>query len=197
MPGNSLGKMFKVTTFGESHGPALGVVVDGVPAGLPLSPEDIEFELKFRRPGRLYTSPRVEEDKVEVVSGIFNGRTTGAPLAFLVKNIDIDSSYYEEIKSTPRPNHADFPYIIRYGYDNWDYKGGGRASGRETVSRVIAGAVAKKLLMLTNTMVLGYVKSIERVSGECRSLEELAKAKRTPRTRLEHVNRIQRRSLSN
>lgn len=166
MPGNSFGKMFKITTFGESHGPELGVVIDGVPAGLPLDVFDIEFELSFRKPGAMYTSPRRELDKVEIVSGIFNGKTTGAPVTVLVKNVDVDSSYYEEIKYTPRPNHADFTYIIRYGYENWDYRGGGRASGRETVSRVIAGAIAKKLLMLTNTYVLGCIRSIGSISIE-------------------------------
>lgn len=172
--------MFRVTTFGESHGSALGVVIDGVPAGLPLNAEDFEFELMFRKPGGLLTSPRAEKDSVEIVSGLLNGRATGAPIAVLVRNIDVDSSYYEEIRFAPRPGHADFPYIIRYGYKNWDHRGGGRASGRETVSRVIAGAIAKKLLMLTNTIVLGYVKSIGSLSGECSSLEELAYAKRSP-----------------
>lgn len=180
MPGNSFGKIFKITTFGESHGPLVGVVIDGVPAGLPLSTDDIDFELQFRRPGKIYTSPRSEEDKVEIVSGLFNGKTTGAPLTMIIRNKDIDSSYYEEIRYTPRPNHADIPYIIRYGYENWDYRGGGRASGRETVSRVAAGAVAKKLLMLTNTLILGYIKSIGSISCDCNSLEELTYAKCSP-----------------
>lgn len=160
MPGNSFGKIFKVTTFGESHGVLIGVVVDGVPAGLPLTEDDINFELKFRRPGALYTSPRIEEDKARIVSGVLNGRTTGAPIAIVVENRDVDTSYYEEIKYTPRPNHADMAYIFRYGFENWDYRGGGRASGRETVARVAAGAIAKKLLMLIGTQVASCVESI-------------------------------------
>jgi chorismate synthase len=164
MPGNSFGKIFKVTTFGESHGVLIGVVVDGVPAGLPLTEDDINFELKFRRPGALYTSPRIEEDKARIVSGVFNGRTTGAPVAIVVENRDVDTSYYEEIKYTPRPNHADMAYIFRYGFENWDYRGGGRASGRETVARVAAGAIAKKLLMLIGTQVASCVESIGEVT---------------------------------
>ena len=164
MPGNSFGKIFKVTTFGESHGVLIGVVVDGVPAGLPLTEDDINFELKFRRPGALYTSPRMEEDKARIVSGVLNGRTTGAPVAIVVENRDVDTSYYEEIKYTPRPNHADMAYIFRYGFENWDYRGGGRASGRETVARVAAGAIAKKLLMLIGTQVASCVESIGEVT---------------------------------
>jgi len=163
MPGNSFGKIFKVTTFGESHGVLIGVVVDGVPAGLPLTEDDINFELKFRRPGALYASPRMEEDKARIVSGVLNGRTTGAPVAIVVENRDVDTSYYEEIKYTPRPNHADMAYIFRYGFENWDYRGGGRASGRETVARVAAGAIAKKLLMLIGTQVASCVESIGEV----------------------------------
>jgi chorismate synthase len=164
MPGNSFGKIFKVTTFGESHGVLIGVVIDGVPAGLPLTEDDINFELKFRRPGALYTSPRMEEDKARIVSGVLNGRTTGAPVAIVVENRDVDTSYYEEIKYTPRPNHADMAYIFRYGFENWDYRGGGRASGRETVARVAAGAIAKKLLMLIGTQVASCVESIGEVT---------------------------------
>jgi chorismate synthase (EC 4.2.3.5) len=160
MPGNTFGGMLRITTFGESHGAALGVVIDGVPAGLPLSEDDIAFELSFRRPGRLYVSSRREEDKPEILSGIFNGRTTGAPIAVIVRNVDIISKPYEEIRHKPRPGHADLPYIMRYGYENWDYRGGGRASARETVARVIGGAIAKKLLMLTDTWVAGHLRSL-------------------------------------
>ncbi|MEM4501869.1 MAG: chorismate synthase [Ignisphaera sp.] len=181
MPGNSFGRFFKITTFGESHGPAVGVVIDGVPAGLPISIDDIEIELRLRRPGKAFTSPRREVDRVEIISGIFNGRTTGAPITVIVRNIDVDSSYYEEIKYTPRPNHADIPYIIKYGYENWDYRGGGRASGRETVARVIAGALAKKLLMLSNTLVLGCIKSIGPISTEDNiSFNDLVHARCSP-----------------
>ncbi len=160
MPGNSFGKLFKITTFGESHGPAVGVVVDGVPAGLPLDSSDIEYELSFRRPGYRMVSPRMEEDRVEILSGVFNGRTTGMPITIIVRNTDIDSSYYEEIRFSPRPGHADLPYITRYGFANWDYRGGGRASGRETVARVAAGAIAKKLLMALDVWIAGCIVSI-------------------------------------
>nr|MCL7344214.1 chorismate synthase [Candidatus Aramenus sulfurataquae] len=132
MPGNSFGKLFRVTTFGESHGPAVGAVIDGVPAGLPLSKEDIEFELSFRRPGRFLVSGRREKDEPEIISGIFEGRTTGAPIAVIVRNTDVISSLYEEIRHKPRPGHADLPFIMRYGYENWDYRGGGGlARGRQ------------------------------------------------------------------
>jgi chorismate synthase len=160
MPGNTFGGMLRITTFGESHGVALGVVIDGVPTGLPLSEDDIAFELSFRRPGRLYVSSRREEDKPEILSGIFNGRTTGAPIAVIVRNVDVISKPYEEIRYKPRPGHADLPYIMRYGYENWDYRGGGRASARETVARVIGGVIAKKLLILTDTWVAGHLRSL-------------------------------------
>ncbi|ABP96013.1 MULTISPECIES: chorismate synthase [Metallosphaera] len=160
MPGNSFGKIFRITTFGESHGPAVGVVVDGVPAGLRLSQEDLEFELSFRRPGRLYVSGRREKDVPEILSGVYNGRTTGSPIAIVVKNTDVISSFYEEVKVKPRPGHADLPFIMRYGYENWDYRGGGRSSARETVGRVAAGAIAKKLLMFHDTWIAGRLKSL-------------------------------------
>ncbi|MEL9970625.1 MAG: chorismate synthase [Metallosphaera sp.] len=160
MPGNSFGKIFTITTFGESHGQAVGVIIDGVPAGLRLSQEDIEFELSFRRPGRLYVSGRRERDIPEILSGIYNGRTTGSPIAIIVKNTDVISSFYEEVKIKPRPGHADLPFIMRYGYENWDYRGGGRSSARETVGRVAAGALAKKLLMYHDTWIAGRLKSL-------------------------------------
>ncbi|AOL16071.1 chorismate synthase [Sulfolobus sp. A20] len=181
MPGNSLGERYRITTFGESHGPSVGVVIDGLPAGLPLSVDDIRFELEFRRPGRLYVSGRREKDEPEILSGIFNGRTTGAPIAVIVKNSDVISSLYEEIRYKPRPGHADLPYIMKYGYENWDYRGGGRASARETVSRVIAGAIAKKLLMLTDTWVAGHLKSLgpEELNNEV-SFDEVLCSKYSP-----------------
>ncbi|MFP3230492.1 MAG: chorismate synthase [Caldisphaera sp.] len=159
MSGNSLGNLFKITTFGESHGKAIGVVVDGVPSGLKLSDEDIFFELKYRRPGNKYVSTRKEEDRPQIISGIFNGKTTGMPLAILIENKDPMPLHYEEIKHKPRPGHADIAYIEKYGYENWDYRGGGRSSARETVARVAAGAIAKKLLLLNNTIVAGYIKA--------------------------------------
>ncbi|ACP55784.1 chorismate synthase [Saccharolobus islandicus] len=181
MPGNSFGKLFRVTTFGESHGPAVGVVIDGVPAGLPLTVEDIKFELEFRRPGRLYVSGRREKDEPEILSGIFNNRTTGSPIAVIVRNTDVVSSFYEEIRYKPRPGHADLPFIMKYGYENWDYRGGGRASARETVGRVIAGAVAKKLLMLADTWIAGHLRSLgpEELNEEV-TFEEVLCSKYSP-----------------
>ncbi|QXJ33424.1 chorismate synthase [Saccharolobus shibatae] len=181
MPGNSFGKLFRVTTFGESHGPAVGVVIDGVPAGLPLTVEDIKFELEFRRPGRLYVSGRREKDEPEILSGIFNNRTTGSPIAVIVRNTDVISGFYEEIRYKPRPGHADLPFIMKYGYENWDYRGGGRASARETVGRVIAGAVAKKLLMLTDTWIAGHLRSLgpEELNEEV-TFEEVLCSKYSP-----------------
>ncbi|WP_449462521.1 chorismate synthase [Tardisphaera miroshnichenkoae] len=160
MSGNSFGKAIRVTTFGESHGPAVGAVIDGLPAGLPVSEDDVRFELSFRRPGRRYVSTRMEPDEPKIVSGTFNGKTTGMPLAIVIENRDAQPQYYEEVKYKPRPGHADLPYIRKYGYENWDYRGGGRSSARETVARVAAGAVAKKLLMVTGTVIAGYVRSI-------------------------------------
>jgi chorismate synthase len=181
MPGNSFGKLFRVTTFGESHGPLVGVVVDGVPAGLPLTEDDINFELQFRKPGGLYTSQRAEEDRARIVSGVMNGKTTGAPIAIVIENRDVDSSYYEDLRFTPRPNHADMAYIFKYGLENWDYRGGGRASGRETVARVAAGAIAKKLLVLLGTQVAACVESIggEAISSEI-SFEDALKSRLLP-----------------
>jgi len=181
MPGSSFGEIFRITTFGESHGPEVGVVIDGVPAGLYLSKDDIQFELLFRRPGRQYVTGRREKDEPEIVSGIYNGRTTGAPIAIIVKNSDVISSLYEEIKYKPRPGHADLPYIMKYGYENWDYRGGGRASARETVSRVAAGAIAKKLLMLTDTVIAGHLKGLGPIElNEDVTFEEILCSKYSP-----------------
>ncbi|ABU81713.1 chorismate synthase [Ignicoccus hospitalis] len=157
MGGNTIGKMFSVTTWGESHGKAIGAVIDGCPAGLPLSEEDLLVELSLRRPGRRFTTPRREPDVPEILSGVFNGKTTGMPISIIIRNRDVISSYYEKIKETPRPGHADLAYIKKYGYEHWDYRGGGRASGRETAARVAAGAVAKKLLGCLGVVVSGYV----------------------------------------
>ncbi|UXD21694.1 chorismate synthase [Ignicoccus pacificus DSM 13166] len=160
MGGNSFGKLFAVTTWGESHGKALGAVVDGCPAGLPLNEKDLKVELLLRRPGRRFTTPRREGDEPQILSGVFNGRTTGMPISVVVWNKDVISSYYEKIRETPRPGHADLAYIKRYGYENWDYRGGGRASGRETVARVIAGAIAKKLLSCLGIIITGNIISL-------------------------------------
>ncbi len=160
MGGNTFGTLFRVTTWGESHGKALGAVIDGCPAGLPLNEEDLKVELVLRRPGRRYTTPRKEGDEPQILSGVFRGKTTGMPISVIVWNKDVVSDYYELIKETPRPGHADLAYIKKYGYEHWDYRGGGRASGRETVSRVIAGAIAKKLLSCLGVLVTGNVVSL-------------------------------------
>ncbi|MEW6592516.1 MAG: chorismate synthase [Candidatus Hadarchaeota archaeon] len=155
MSGNTFGKIFRATTYGESHGTAVGVVVDGVPAGMPLSEADIQAELDRRRPGQsILTSPRKEEDKVEILSGVFQGKTLGTPISMIVRNADVDSAPYEEIKNKPRPGHADLTFWMKFGHV--DHRGGGRSSARETVGRVAAGAVAKKLLAVHNIEILGH-----------------------------------------
>ncbi len=153
--GSIFGKMFRVTTFGESHNLGVGVVVEGTPAGIPLSVRDIQKELERRRPGRtVISSPRKELDRVEILSGVFEGKTIGTPIAMLIRNVDVNSRPYEAIKDRPRPGHADLTYFLKYGHVDW--RGGGRASGRETVARVAAGAVAKKFLSEHGIEVLGH-----------------------------------------
>ncbi len=145
MAGNSYGKLFRITSFGESHGKGLGVVIDGCPAGLSLSEEDIQPYLDRRRPGQnLRTTARKEADQVEILSGVFEGKTTGTPIAMLVRNEDQRSKDYSAIMDVFRPGHADFGFYEKYGIR--DYRGGGRSSGRETIARVAAGAVAAKIL---------------------------------------------------
>ena len=145
MSGNSIGKLFVLTSFGESHGAAIGGIVDGCPPGLSLSEADIQPDLDRRRPGKTrHTTQRRETDKVELLSGIFEGKTTGAPIAVLIKNTDQRPKDYSEIKDKFRPGHADYTYQKKYGIR--DYRGGGRASARETAVRVAAGAIAKKYL---------------------------------------------------
>lgn len=145
MGGSIFGKLFRISSFGESHGKALGVVVDGCPAGLPLSEEDIQPYLERRRPGKnLKTTQRKEGDQVEILSGVFQGLTTGTPIALMVRNEDQRSKDYDSVSEAFRPGHADYGFFSKYGLR--DYRGGGRSSGRETVSRVAAGAIAKKIL---------------------------------------------------
>ena len=156
MSGNTFGTVFRVTTWGESHGPAIGVVVDGCPSKMPLCEADIQKELDRRRPGQSdISTPRKEEDAVEILSGVFEGTTTGTPISMIVWNRNVDSSPYERLKDTPRPGHADYPYEVKYGIR--DYRGGGRASARETVGRVAAGAVAKKMLAEVGIDVVAHV----------------------------------------
>jgi len=163
LAGNSIGKEFVVTSFGESHGKCVGVVIDGCPAGVPLFEKDIQTELDRRIPLQTkLVSARIEKDEIEILSGVFNGFTTGAPIAMLVENKEADSSDYEAIKDLPRPGHADYPARIKYGGFN-DYLGGGRFSGRLTVALIMAGAVAKKLLGAFNVDILAYTKAIGNV----------------------------------
>lgn len=171
---NSIGKTFIVTCFGESHGRCIGTVVDGCPAGLPLSEGDIQAELDRRIPSKPeLTSGRIEEDIVEILSGVFNGHTTGAPICMTVLNKEAVSSEYDVIRDLPRPGHADYTAYVRYGGFN-DYRGGGRFSGRITVSLVMAGAVAKKLLRMFGVEVLAYAKSIGKVKlDETPTLEQI------------------------
>ena len=171
--GSSLGKLFTVTSFGESHGRCVGVIVDGCPAGLAVTVEDIQQEVDRRKPaaGGIATS-RVEEDKVEILSGFFNGRTTGAPICLLVRNKDVDSSEYEKTRFLPRPGHADYTAFVKYGGFN-DFRGGGRFSGRITVGFVMAGAIAKKLLSLIGIEVLAYTVEIGGIKAEPKGFNEI------------------------
>src|ERR671916_1378772 len=142
MSHNSFGHLFRVTTFGESHGPALGCVVDGCPPGLPLEAADIQTELDRRRPGQSrFTTQRREPDEVRILSGVFEGRTTGTPISLMIENVDQRSKDYSEVSRAYRPGHADYAYDAKYGFRDW--RGGGRSSARETASRVAAGGVAR------------------------------------------------------
>lgn len=159
MAGSTFGNLFKITTWGESHGPGIGVVVDGCPAGLALNEADIQVFLDRRKPGASrYATQRKESDSVEILSGIFEGKTTGTPLSMLVRNTSQKSSDYSEIASYYRPGHADYTFDEKYGFR--DYRGGGRSSGRETIGRVAAGAVAAKLLAELGITVTAYTQAI-------------------------------------
>jgi len=184
LAGNSIGKEFVVTTFGESHGKFVGVIVDGCPAGLPLSEDDIQMELDRRIPTLTkIVSARIEKDTAKIMSGVFNGYTTGAPIALTVENKEIDSSDYEAIKDLPRPGHADYPAHVKYG-DFQDYRGGGRFSGRVTVALIMAGAIAKKLLRQFNIDVLAYTRSIGKISSDKKfSAEEIRQNRYVAATR--------------
>ena len=169
MPGNTFGLLFRVTTFGESHGPALGAVVDGCPPGLSLNEAYIQEELDRRRPGKgPGESPRKEPDRVAILSGVFEGRTTGCPITLVVYNQDARPSAYEPLKDLFRPGHGDCTYLWKYGLRDW--RGGGRSSGRETVARVAAGAVAKRLLEEWGIEVLAYTVALGGVKAERRDL---------------------------
>ena len=159
MSGSTFGTLFRVTTWGESHGPGVGVVIDGCPAGIPLSEQDIQQFLDRRKPGQSkYTTKRNESDSVEILSGVFEGTTTGTPISLLVRNQDQRSRDYGNIATSYRPEHADYCFDQKYGFR--DYRGGGRSSGRETIGRVAAGAIASKLLGELGILLTTYAKSI-------------------------------------
>ena len=163
--GNTLGHLFRITTFGESHGGAVGVVIDGCPPRLEISEAEIQVELDRRRPGQSkITTPRKENDTCEILSGVFEGKTLGTPIAILVRNQDARSQDYDEMAVKYRPSHADATYDAKYGIRNW--KGGGRSSARETIGRVAAGAIAKKILyQVAGVEIIGYVKRIQHLEG--------------------------------
>lgn len=163
MAGSTLGIIYRITTWGESHGPGLGVVIDGCPAGLPLTANDIQIYLDRRRPGQSrIATPRKEADTVEILSGVFENQTTGAPISLLVKNTAQHSGDYSEIADCYRPGHADYTFDQKYGFR--DYRGGGRSSGRETLSRVAAGAIAARALSEFGISLQAYTRSIGPVS---------------------------------
>ncbi len=162
---NTFGRLFRVTSWGESHGSAVGCVVDGCPSGMELDQGEIQRELDRRRPGQnSIVTPRAEEDKVEILSGIFEGKTLGTPISMLIRNSDTDSSRYEIIKDTPRPGHGDLTWRQKFGHVDW--RGGGRSSARETVARVAAGAVARKLLQTAGINILAHSKEIGGIKAD-------------------------------
>jgi len=159
MAGNTIGSMFRVTTWGESHGKALGAIVDGCPAGLDLDESDIQEALDRRKPSPSVSSTaRNERDSVEILSGVFEGKTTGTPISMIIYNVDADSSSYDALKDVFRPGQGDITYLQKYGIRDW--RGGGRASGRETAARVAAGAIALKLLAQSGMEVIAYTQAI-------------------------------------
>ncbi len=160
MPGNSFGQLFRITTFGESHGGAVGVVVDGCPPGLRLSEQDIQKELDRRKPGQSkITTPRKEQDEIHILSGLFEGQTTGTPILLIAYNEDTRSQDYQELKNLFRPGHADYTYLMKYGIRDW--RGSGRASARETLARVAAGTIAQKYLKeILGIEFLSYVEQV-------------------------------------
>jgi len=163
--GSSFGRLFCVTTFGESHGGAVGVVIDGCPPRLPLTVDEIQRDLDRRRPGQsTITTPRDEPDRAEILSGVFEGQTLGSPIGVIVRNLDARPAAYAEFKDTFRPSHADYTYEAKYGIRNW--QGGGRASARETIGRVAAGAIARKLLAIASQVeVLAYVRRVHTIEA--------------------------------
>ena len=169
---SSFGEIFKITTWGESHGPALGVVIEGVPAGLPITVEEIQHELDRRRVGQSkVTTPRGEMDKATILAGVYENITTGAPISLITYNADADSSKYDNLRDVFRPGHADYTYWAKYGHR--DHRGGGRSSARETWGRVAAGAIAKKILATVGTEVWGFTKSVADIEGQTVDRDEV------------------------
>src|SRR5687767_10082912 len=168
MAGNSFGQLFRITTAGESHGPGNVVIIDGVPPGMELSVDDLRPDLDRRRPGQSkVTTQRKEADEPEILSGVFEGRTTGTSVAILIRNEDQRSKDYADIKDKYRPGHADYTFDAKYGVGNRDYRGGGRSSARETNVRVAAGAVAKKMLrQFFGVSIVGYVKQVGHLAAD-------------------------------
>ncbi|HYK56035.1 MAG TPA: chorismate synthase, partial [Flavisolibacter sp.] len=159
MAGNSFGQLFRITTFGESHGPAIGVIIDGCPSNLEIDLDFIQSELDMRKPGQSrITTQRKESDTVQILSGIFEGKTTGTPIAMLIPNEDQRSKDYSHIQDTYRPSHADYTYDAKYGHR--DYRGGGRSSARETAARVAAGAIAKLLIKQVGIEIFAHVSAV-------------------------------------
>ena len=173
MSGNSFGKLFSVSTFGESHGLALGAIVDGCPPGIPLSEADIQHDLDRRKPGKnRYTTQRQEGDQVKILSGVFEGKTTGTAIGLLIENTDQRSKDYSKIKDQFRPAHADYTYALKYGVR--DYRGGGRSSARETAMRVAAGAIAKKVLKsFWGVEIQGYLSQLGSIVIDCVDWQEI------------------------
>lgn len=165
MAGSTFGHIFRVSTFGESHGEAIGGVIDGIPSNVSIDIEKIQLDLDRRRPGQSkLVSQRNESDNVEILSGVFDGKTTGAPIGFIIRNKDQKSSDYDHLKNVFRPSHADYTYSEKYG--NRDYRGGGRSSARETACRVVAGSIAKQILELHGIDIVAYVDQIGHVKLE-------------------------------
>ena len=174
MAGSSFGTLFRITTFGESHGPGVGVIVEGATPGLPLCDEDIQIEMNRRKPGQSdITTPRQESDRVHIMSGVFEGHTTGTPIGVVLYNQDMRPSAYEEIRDLFRPGHADYTYLQKYGVR--DYRGSGRASGRETAGRVAGGAIAKKLLSARGIRITAYTLRAAGIACEIYDPEAIEK----------------------
>ncbi len=175
MSGNSIGRLFTVTSFGESHGPAIGCIVDGCPPGLEISEADLQADLDRRKPGQSrFTTQRREQDQVKILSGVFEGRTTGTPIGLLIENTDQRSGDYSRIKDQFRPAHADITYHYKYGFR--DYRGGGRSSARETAMRVAAGAIARKYLRQeAGVAINGYLSQLGPIKAETIDLDEVSR----------------------